>query len=381
MQGQPVGALLIGGGVAAVRCARTLRRRGFDGSILLVGDEPVPPYNRPPLSKELLRGEVSMELVLAEPESWYARHGIELRLGASVAQLDPEARFVELEDGTRVRFERCLLATGAKPRALTAPGGERARSLRTLADAVALREAARVGAGAVLVGGGFIGVEAAASLAARGARVTLLERGEALWAGSLGRRVSEWATGRLRGIGVNVRFGATVVSLDAGGVLLPDERLAADVILAAVGVAPRVELAEAAGLETDDGVLVDERQVTSAPAVFAAGDVARPRGLARIEHWHSARESGDAAAVGMLGEPMPPRRAPWVFSEFAGSMLDVVGLGDGAADEVELPGLVARVRDDRVVQLAILDGAVSVEAARSLVERNGRASDLAALTG
>jgi NADPH-dependent 2,4-dienoyl-CoA reductase/sulfur reductase-like enzyme len=381
MQGQPVGALLIGGGVAAVRCARTLRRRGFDGSILLVGDEPVPPYNRPPLSKELLRGEVSMELVLAEPESWYARHGIELRLGASVAQLDAEARFVELDDGTRVRFDRCLLATGARPRTLTAPGGERARSLRSLADAVALRDAAREGAGAVLVGGGFIGVEAAASLAARGARVTLLERGEALWAGSLGRRVSDWATGRLRGIGVDVRFGATVARLDAGSAVLPDERLAADLVLAAVGVAPRVELAEAAGIETDDGVLVDERQETSAPGVFAAGDVARPRGLTRIEHWHAARESGEASAFGMLGEPMPLRRAPWVFSEFAGSMLDVVGLGDGADDELELPGLVARVRDDRVVQLAILDGAVPVETARSLVERNARVSELATLIG
>jgi 3-phenylpropionate/trans-cinnamate dioxygenase ferredoxin reductase subunit len=381
MERQPVGALLIGGGVAAVRCARGLRRRGFGGTILLIGDEPVPPYNRPPLSKELLRGEVSMELVLAEPESWYARHRIELRLGASVAQLDPEAQVVELEDGSRVRFDRCLLATGARPRTLTAAGGERARSLRTLADAVALREVAREGTTAVLVGGGFIGVEAAASLAARGARVTLLERGEALWAGSLGKRVSEWATRRLRGIGVDVRFDATVASLDATGAVLPDERLAADVILAAIGVAPRVELAEAAGLETDDGVLVDERQETSAPSVFAAGDVARTRGLTRIEHWHSARESGEAAAVGMLGQPMPPRRAPWVFSEFAGSMLDVVGLGDGADDEVELPGMMARVRDDRVVQLAILDSAVPVEVARALVERRGRVSELAELVG
>jgi 3-phenylpropionate/trans-cinnamate dioxygenase ferredoxin reductase subunit len=186
-----VDVLLIGGGVASARCARTLRRRKFDGSILLVGEEPVPPYNRPPLSKQLLRGEVGFELIAAEPESWYARQHVDLLTDAPVASLDPASRLAFLADGSSIRFGQCLLATGAQPRRLSVPGADRALPLRTIADGEAIRARAASGATAAIIGGGFIGVEVAASLAAIGVQVTVLEMARSLWGGVLGDKVSD----------------------------------------------------------------------------------------------------------------------------------------------------------------------------------------------
>lgn len=369
MEPRHADALLIGGGVAAARCARTLRRSGFDGSIVLVGEEPTPPYNRPPLSKELLRGEVPEELVLAEPPSWYQRRGVELLLGTPAASLDPGEHLVELADGTRLHYDRLLLATGAAPRRPPIPGAKHALLLRTMGDALAIRERANAGARVVVIGGGFIGVEVAASLAARGCIVTVLERAAALWGGTLGPMVSEWAKERLAGAGVEVRLEAGVITIGPKEVVATDATPRADLVVAGVGVAPRAELAAAGGLAIDDGVLVDERQATSDPAVFAAGDAARPTDGPRIEHWHAARESGERAAMGMLGHPMPPRRPPWVFSEFADATLDVVGWAPVWDDLVVRDGWVAYLVAGLVAQLAILDGAVPVAAARSFVEQ------------
>ncbi|HSM38505.1 MAG TPA: NAD(P)/FAD-dependent oxidoreductase, partial [Candidatus Limnocylindrales bacterium] len=280
--------LLVGGGLAAVRCARALRRGGLAASIAIVGDEPVPPYNRPPLSKELLREQIPLELVLAESRSWYERRGVELLLGTPATRLDPVERLVELADGRRLRYGDCLLATGAEPRRPAIPGAQDVLLLRTLAEAEALRDRARPGQRAVVIGGGFIGVEAAASLAARGLAVTVLERGRSLWGGSLGPAVSEWATRRLTAAGVELRFDATVSAVAADGVMVDGDRVGADITLAGVGVRPLSGLAEGAGLEVADGVLVDSGQRV-APHLFAAGDVARPRDADRVEHWHAAR--------------------------------------------------------------------------------------------
>ena len=367
MEPRQVDMLLIGGGVAAARCARTLRRAGFDGSIMLVGDEGLPPYNRPPLSKELLRGEVPEELLLAEPESWYARRGVDLRLGVPAVSIEPEARLVELADGTRLRYGSLLLATGAEPRPPPVP----ALLLRSVGDARAIRDAATPGSRAVVIGGGFIGVEVGASLAARGALVTVLERSPALWGGAFGAAVSAWASERLQAARVEVRFG-----LDAAAEDLTD----ADLVVAGVGVEPRVELAVAAGLEVDDGILVDGRQATSMPGIYAAGDVARVRGRPRVEHWHAAREAGERAGLAMLGEPVPPAPAPWIFSEFADAKLDVIGLAEPGDREVEVaPGVIGFVRDGRLVQVVLLDGAMPVEPARVLVEREAAPAELAGL--
>ena len=379
MERRSVDVLLVGGGVASLRCARTLRRQGFAGSILLAGDEAVPPYNRPPLSKELLREDQPTELTLAEPMSWYERRGVELRLSARATSIDPEARTVDFADGSQVRFGQLLLATGAEPRRPSLPGAEHARLLRTLPDAVALREAADAGRRAVVIGGGFIGTEVASSLAARGMSVTVLERSPALWAGTLGERLSAWAAEQLGEVGVTVRLSAPVVSIPADGVAIADETLPADVVLAGVGVEPRVELAQEAGLEVEDGVVVDAGQRTSAAGIFAAGDMARPRDGLRVEHWHAARESGERAALAMLGQVVSAARAPWIFSEIAGVTVDVVGVATSWNDALVRGGVHAYLTGGRVVQVAVIDGAVEVEATRRLVEEGGAPQQLAAL--
>jgi NADPH-dependent 2,4-dienoyl-CoA reductase/sulfur reductase-like enzyme len=379
MAARHVDVLLVGGGVAAARCARTLRRQGFSGSILLVSDEALPPYNRPPLSKELLREDLPTELVLAEPMSWYQRRGVELSLSTPVVALDPEARTVSLADGGKVGFGQLLLATGAEPRRPPFPDADRARLLRTLPDAVALREAAVGEARAVVIGGGFIGVEVASSLAARGLSVTVVERTAALWAGTLGEPLSAWAVERLADAGVTVRLSAPVSSIGPEGVVLGDEVLPADLVVAGVGVAPRVALAQAADLEVDDGVLVDAGQRTATAGILAAGDMARPRDGVRVEHWHAARESGERAALAMLGLEVPPPRAPWIFSEVVGVTVDVVGVATDWDDTLIRGGVHAYLHGGRLVQVAVIDGAVEVEAARRLVEGNGTPQQLAAL--
>ena len=385
--------LLIGGGVASARCARMLRRRGFQGSIALVGDEPALPYNRPPLSKELLRGEASAELAMVEPPDWYGRHRVELLTDVAVTQLDAGARRVLLGDGRTIRFDRCLLATGSEPRRLPVRGGERVHTLRTLDDANRIRAAAQAagsGAPAVVIGGGFIGVEVAASLAALGLHVTVLEATQGLWGGTLGEAISGWAQDRLEDVGVELSFGALVSRVGPHGPLVAREVLPAAVVVAGVGVTPRTGLAEDAGLPVDDGVLLDERRA-AADGIFGAGDVARvPNPLAdgeriRVEHWHSAREGGELAALGMLGEAVPPPRAPWVYSEFAGQMLDVVGWAPDRDEERVLGDpksrhfAVAYLRASRVAQLAVANGFIPVEKARAFVEARREVSELSLL--
>lgn len=359
--------LLVGGGVAAARCARTLRRNRFEGSILLVGEEPVPPYNRPPLSKELLRGEGSEELIAAEPPGWYERHSVQLLTATLVERLDAGERRAVLSDGRTVRFERCLIATGARPNELPVPGGGSALLLRTAEDALRLRDAAAAAAGgpALVVGGGLIGVEVASGLAALGLRPTIVERTDALWAGSMGRLLSDWAAERLAAAGVSVRLGAGVDALDADAAWLDGERLPAGLVVAGVGVSPRDELARDAGIDTARGIAVGGNQRTSQPAIWAAGDVARVEG-SLVEHWHAAREAGERAALSMLGLAVPPRPVPWIFSEVAGIAVDVFGEGEPGDDEewVVEEAVLARSRAGRVVQLAVIGSAIAPDSAR-----------------
>jgi 3-phenylpropionate/trans-cinnamate dioxygenase ferredoxin reductase subunit len=375
MPDESLDILLIGGGVASVRCARALRRLGHTGSITIVGDEPHPPYNRPPLSKELLRDDgVPFELVEAEPFGWYQRREIQLRTDAAVAELDPGERLATLANGDRIGYDRCLIATGAAPRRPPIPGAEHARLLRTIDDARAIRDRAVAGARAVLIGGGFIGVEVAASLAARGVAVTLLELAPALWGGQLGAELSDWAARVLTEAGASVRLSTAATRVEPAAVHLAEEALTADLIIAGVGVVPRVDLAREAGLRLDDGIVTDAGHATSTERIWAAGDVARIDG-SRVEHWHAAREGGERAALAMLDRPLPPLRAPWVFSEFAGQQLDVVGL-PGPQDEAEIIGdssagafAVAFLRAGRVSAVGIVNTAIDVEEARRLVER------------
>ena len=376
--------LLIGGGVASVRCARTLRRHGFDGRIALVGDEASLPYNRPPLSKELLREDLPDDLVLAEPQHWYERRGVDLLTGQRVVALDLDSREATLDDGSRIGFERCLIATGARPRELSVEGGEGTMLLRNLADSRAIRSqalAAGAGARVTVIGGGFIGVEVASGLAALGLRPTILEMGERLWAGTLGDELDAWARERLAGAGIEVRLGGSVTRLEEGACWVGEERLYHVFSVAGIGVVPRTDLAEAAGLTVDDGIVTDGEHRTSHASTWAAGDAARVGGR-RIEHWHAAREGGERAALSMLGQAVPAQRAPWVFSEVAGELLDVVGWSPAWDETIVLgdPGssgfAVAYVADGEVRQLAVVNGAIPVEEGRAFVERHPSAAEL-----
>ena len=366
--------LLVGGGVASVRCARTLRRHGFDGSILILGAEPFAPYNRPPLSKELLRDDLDDELVLAEPMRWYERRRIGLRTDARVERLDPSAGVAALSDGSTIGFGRCLLATGSEPIRLAVPGAEHALELRTLADAHRLRDRARAasaGASVVVVGGGFIGVEVASGLAALGLRPLIVERAGALWAGSLGTELATWGRDHLAAAGVETRFDATVTRVEANAAWVDDERIEAAFTVVGIGVRPRVELGREAGLAEDDGITTDATQRTSHPSVWAAGDVARSAGL-RVEHWHSARESGERAAMSMLELPVPPPPAPWFFSEVGGTALDVLGVAPEWDEErwIREGAVLAHLTAGRVVRLVSIGSALDPAVARDLVAAN-----------
>ena len=380
-----VEVLLVGGGVASVRCARSLRRHGFDGSILLAGDEDRAPYNRPPLSKELLRDDLPDELLAAEPASWYARRSIEVLTGTRVTAIDSDARRATLADGGTVAFERLLLATGAELRRLSIPGAEHALMLRTAPDARRIRGAALAaprGATVVVIGGGFIGLEVASALASLGLRPTVVEVAESLWGGALGTRLAGWAADHLTALGIELRLGSAVTRLADGAAWLGEERLLATLVVAGIGVQPRDELAVSAGIATADGILVDAEQRTSHAAVWAAGDVARVNGL-RVEHWHAAREAGERAALSMLGLAVPALPAAWVVSEIGGTMLDVIGAVDGWDEERWLTEgrLLAYLGSGRLVGLASIDNALSAEAGRRLVAAGASLDEVAAAAG
>jgi 3-phenylpropionate/trans-cinnamate dioxygenase ferredoxin reductase subunit len=320
-----------------------------------------------------LRDELPDDLVLAEPERWYERRQVELITGRLVAELDPTGRVATLDDGTRIAFDRCLLATGAAPRPLGVPGGDVALLLRTLADSRRLRAtalAAGPGAPVTVIGGGFIGVEVASALAALGLRPTIVEMAPHLWGGLLGTQLAGWGAARLAGAGVAVRHGVAATRLDADAAWIGEERLAHSFAVAGIGVWPRVELGQRAGLATDDGIRADAAQRTSHPAIWAAGDVARA-GERRVEHWHAAREAGERAALSMLDLPLPAHRAPWIFSEVGGVALDVIGDARGWDEERWLreDAVLAYLDAGRVAQLAVIGSALDPATARGLIER------------
>ena len=366
-----VDVLLVGGGVASVRCARTLRRHGFDGSVLIVGDEDRPPYNRPPLSKELLRDDLPDELLAAEPASWYARRSIDLLTNARVTAIDPDAGRASLADGSTIRFERCLLATGAALRRLSIPGADQALMLRTAADARRMRAAAVAappGSPVVVIGGGFIGLEVASALATHGLRPTVVEMATSLWGGTLGIELAAWASDRLTEIGVELRLGTAVSRLADGAAWLDEDRLPATFAVAGIGVVPREDLAETAGIAVADGILVGADQRTSHPAVWAAGDVARVDGR-RVEHWHAAREAGERAGLSMLGLPLPPCRPRGSSPRSRGRWWTwSVPSTAGTRSAGSMPDrLIGYLGSGRLVGLASIDNALAVEIGRRLV--------------
>jgi 3-phenylpropionate/trans-cinnamate dioxygenase ferredoxin reductase subunit len=388
--------VIVGAGLAGAKAAETLRAEGFDGRLLLFGDEAERPYDHPPLSKAYLRGETDRDSLYVHEESFYAAHGVELRTSTPVRSIDPGGHRLELASGEQISHERLLLATGATPRRLPLPGADLAgvQYLRTRSDADALAAAAARAEHVVVVGTGWIGSEAAASLRQLGRDVTLIGPDTAPLARVLGPEVGGVYRDLHADHGVRLALGTRVAGFRGRGrveaVVTDDGRtVEGDLVLVGAGAAPRTELAEAAGLPVRNGLLVNEQlEAVGAAGVYAAGDVAaawhpRYQSYLRVEHWANALNQGPAAARNMLGIPTPYARLPYFYSDqydlsmeysgFAATWDRVVVRGDPAArqfiafwlkDQRVVAGMNANVWDVTEPIQALIRGGLPVDPAR-----------------
>ena len=348
---ETTGIVILGAGQAGVQAAEALRTAGFEGPITIVGEEPHGPYHRPPLSKAWLAGEMEApQLVLRAPEL-LARKGITLRTGIRAAAIDRAACAVDLSDGSRLAYRGLVLATGATPRRLTLAGaaseGVYALRSRGDADAIAARLAlcARDRLPLVVIGGGFIGLEVAATARKKGLAVTVVETASRLLGRVLAPQLSDWYAALHRSRGVDVRLAAQVTAIEAdhegvvrGVRLAGDEMLPAGMVVVGVGVAATDELARAAGLECDCGIVVDSCGRTADPLIVAAGDCTARRqpggGLLRLESVNNATEQGKAAAAALMGQERPFNTTPWFWSEQYDKKLQMAGLSSGSDEWV-----------------------------------------------
>jgi 3-phenylpropionate/trans-cinnamate dioxygenase ferredoxin reductase subunit len=345
--------VIAGGGLAGAAAAGALREEGFDGRVVVVAAEPELPYERPPLSKSYLAGDSTLAEARVHPDGFYAEHDIEVLTGTEAVGLDVASRRLELAGGAELGYDRLLLATGAVPRRPPIEGadGERVHLLRSVADADALRAAIGDGGHLVVVGAGWIGCEVAASARGLGADVTMVEQDGTPLERVLGRRLGAFFADLHRGHGVDLRTNAGVAAIEDGGrgVRLRDgEHIGCDAVLLAVGVAPATALAQDAGLELDNGVVTNELLETSAPGVYAAGDVASARHPVygrhvRVEHWDNAKAQGAAAGRAMAGAGEPYAKLPYFFTDQYDLGMEYVGL-HGPGDELVVRGSLEEAR-------------------------------------
>lgn len=335
--------LIIGAGHAGGSAAAFLRQYGHEGPIVLAGEEPAAPYQRPPLSKAWLKGEAGLEDLLLRPESFYGEQNIELRTGVTATAIDREAKTVTFADGTVESYDALILATGSTARRLTIPGADRPDllELRTLAHAEALKAALGPGRRLAIVGGGYVGLEAAASARALGADAVVIERIDRVLARVASKTLSDFFTAYHRKHGVEILTSAEVTGFEDDGVRLADGRLVeADAVLVGVGALACDALARAAGLSCDNGVVVDESARTSDPAIYAIGDMThRPipvhdGRMHRLESVPNALEQARQAAAAIVGRAAPTPEVPWFWSDQYDLKLQIAGLPDGADRQV-----------------------------------------------
>lgn len=380
--------LLIGGGLASANCARWLRQEGAEGTVLLVGREPDPPYNRPECSKGYLRGEETREEPLFRPNEWWAEQDIELLTRASVTALDLETRTAKLSTKDEVSFGKALIATGANVRRLNVPGCEleQIHYLRTLGNADAIRAGVAEAEHVVLIGGSYIGCEVAASLTAIGKRCTIVMQERATLERGFGGRVGRHIQGLLEGVGVTVHGEDELERFEG------DERvgkvitrggleLAADAVVIGAGVTPDTQLAQRAGLAIGErgGIACSSRLESSTPGVFAAGDVCEYDSLLhggpiRIEHWDVAFNHGKTAALNMLGRDVPHTEVPYFYSVLANlGELEYVGPASSWDEEIVRGSLEEGsftnwyLEDDRVVAALTFGRSDDLDHARRLL--------------
>ena len=335
--------LIIGAGHAGGSVAAFLRQYGHEGPIVLVGEEDAPPYQRPPLSKAWLKGEADLDALLLRPESFYSEQGIDFRPSTLAVSVDPEAKTVTFHDGATETYDILVLAAGSTARKLPVPGGDHPDllELRTLKDAERLKAVLGPGKRLAVVGGGYVGLEAAASARALGAEAVVIERMDRVLARVASEPLSAFFTERHRAMGVDILTGAEVVAIARDGVTLADGSVVrADAVLVGVGALACESLARSAGLLCDDGVVVDQEARTSDPAIFAVGDMTRRPipvhgGVRhRLESVPNALEQAKQAAAALVGRPAPPPEVPWFWSDQYDFKLQIAGLPFNADRQV-----------------------------------------------
>jgi 3-phenylpropionate/trans-cinnamate dioxygenase ferredoxin reductase component len=355
--------VIAGAGLAGAKAAETLRAEGFDRPVVLIGDETERPYERPPLSKDYLLGKAERDTIYVHPASWYADNGVELRLGVPVAGIDRAAHEVTLADDSRIGYTRLLLATGSSPRRLRVPGADAMKGegevggvlyLRRVGDSDQIKATFQAASRIAVIGAGWIGLECAAAARAAGVEVTLLEAAELPLLRVLGPEVARVFAGLHREHGVDLRFGVQVSEITtaggrASGVRLADgSHVAADAIVVGVGITPNTQLAEAAGLQVSNGVVVDAGLRSADPDFFAAGDVASAMHPVlgrhiRVEHWANALNQPQAAARSMLGQDVAYDKIPYFYTDQYDLGMEYAGYVEpGGYDQVVFRGDVDR---------------------------------------
>ena len=339
--------VIVGGGQAAGQACASLRQEGYEGALTLVSEEPRPPYQRPPLSKQYLSGEQGIERVSLRPEKFYEDNNVELVLGVAVTQLDCDGREVKLAGGRSLGYDKLVLATGSRVRRLDGlPGADLGgiHYLRTIEDADGIRQGLSAAKNVVIVGGGYIGLEVASVAAEANASVTLLEAESRILARVATEQLSEFFAGVHTDRGVTIRTSASVTGFSGQGAvsgvtLASGDEVPADLVVIGVGIVPNVELAEEAGIRCDNGIVVDEYCRTSQEDVLAAGDcTSHPNALLgrniRLESVPNAMEQARIAAATISGNPKPYTAEPWFWSDQYDLKLQMAGFAEGADSHV-----------------------------------------------
>jgi 3-phenylpropionate/trans-cinnamate dioxygenase ferredoxin reductase component len=383
----PAHVVLVGGGHAAAAFVNSVRRAGFEGRLTLVSDEPVPPYHRPPLSKKYLSDSLPVEQILIRAAAWYAEQKVELRLAARAARIERAAACIVLDGGERIGYDRLVLLTCARPRRLPAEiGGDLhgVLTMRSLADADAMAPNLVAGKRLLVVGGGYIGLEAAAVASAKGMQVTLLEAAPRILQRVAAAATSDYFRALHAAHGVDIREGVSLRRLRADGTRVCGAELetggtiAADVVLVGIGVLPNVELAQQAGLAIDNGIAVDAFCRTSDASILAAGDCCsfEFRGQRiRLESVQNANDQAAAAAHTIVGKAQPYAALPWFWSDQYDTKLQIAGLNLGYDDALLRPGKTARspsvwyYRGDQLLAVDAMNDAAAFVTAKKLLER------------
>jgi 3-phenylpropionate/trans-cinnamate dioxygenase ferredoxin reductase subunit len=361
--------VIVGGGLAGASAAEALRAEGFDGRVVLIGDETERPYHRPPLSKDYLQGKFEKEKIYVHPERWYVDNDVELRLNCRVTAIDGVAHQLTLQSSERIGYDKLLLTTGSSPRPLKVPGSDLdgVLYLRRVADCEAIKAAFVTAKRVAIIGAGWIGLETAAAARAAGVEVTVLETAELPLVRVLGPEVGEIFLNLHTHHGVTMDMNVQVAEITgvdhrATGVRLADGRqIDADVVVVGVGITPNTELAGAAGLTIDNGIVVDEYLQSSGPDVFAAGDVANTwypwldRHL-RLEHWSAALNQGPVAAANMMDRAVAYDRVPYFYSDQYDLGMEYSGFVEsGHYDQIVFRGEVA---EGKYIVFWLADGRV-----------------------